>query len=251
MLCRADLKNKDNIFHPGFSGKGMVRAFSRRSCRNMSLCYGDTANALNNRRDFLSGLGIDYRDLVCAGQVHGSRIACVTQNDKGSGALTHESALADTDALITDRRNVPLAVFTADCLSVFLYSTGVPAIGLVHAGWRGTQAGIVARTVVLMREKFDLDMPDLSAFFGPAIRDCCYEVGQEFGGFFDTGPIKRGSRYYFDLVVENKKQLLGSGVIENNIFDCGICTFSQNEDYFSYRKEGASCGRMMSVIMLK
>lgn len=217
----------------------------------MSLAYGKTDGSLKNRRDFLRELGIDYRDLVCAGQVHGSRVKFIEEKDKGKGALSADTAIPDTDAFITNRRNLPLAVFTADCLSVFIYDPRKSAIGLAHAGWRSSKENIVSKTVQLMQEKFGSLAQDLEAGFGPLIRQCCYEVGEEFNQHFNAGIIRRNSRYYLDLAGINKKQLLDSGLKEENITDPQICTACRNEEFFSFRKEGVSCGRMMSVMMLK
>lgn len=102
-----------------------------------------------------------------------------------------------------------------------------------------------------MREKFNTDPKDLYVGFGPVIRDCCYEVTEEFVDFFTFGLVKRDNRYYLDLVRINKRQLLSLGIREVNIFDPKICTSCNNKDFFSYRKEGSSCGRMLSVMMLR
>lgn len=234
-----------------FAGFNLVCAFSRRAQGNMSLFYGDTKDALANRKAFLAALGIDYRDLICATQVHKANVRYIQQVDKGKGALSYDNALPDTDALITDKPNLPLAIFTADCLSVFLYDPKTPAIGLAHAGWRSTQENIIAKTVQLMNEKFNTRAENLYAGFGPAIRSCCYKVGREFSDFFVYGLEQENAHYYLDLAGINKKQLLDSAVREINIFDSGICTSCQNAELFSYRKEGSGCGRTMSVIMLR
>lgn len=196
----------------------------------MSLCYGNAKGALENRKTFLKDLGIDYRDLVCAKQVHGSCVRYAKEEDKGKGALVYDTAIADTDALITDEKNLPLAIFTADCLPVFLYDPITPAIGLAHAGWRGTKENITAKTIKLMQQEFNTQIENIQLGFGPAIRDCCYEL---------------------DLTGLNKKQALDLGVKEANISDCGICTSCRNTELFSYRKEKDTSGRMMSVIMLR
>lgn len=217
----------------------------------MSLIYGDTRDSLDNRRDFLKELGIDYRDLICAKQVHGDRISCVTIEDKGKGALSYVCAIDDTDALITKERDLPLAIFTADCLSVFVYDPLNQAVGLVHAGWRSTKEHILVKTIGLMQELFNTKTSDLHVGFGPAIRECCYAVGEDFNDFFPLDVTERDRHFYLDLPLANKRQILELGVKEANIFDSGTCTFCQNNEFFSYRKEGNSCGRMMSVIMLK
>jgi YfiH family protein len=246
------VKNRKYYLFKDFPKLDLLCTFSTRILGNMSLFYGDTGNALENRKKFLQGLGIDYRDLVCTKQVHGSVARYIQDKDTGKGALSYDNAISDTDALITDKKNVPLSIFTADCLSVFLYDSKTPGIGLVHAGWRSSKENITCKTVKSMQEKFNTKVEDLYAGFGPAIRDCCYEVGGELTNFFPPEYlIKRDKRYYLDLVGINKKQLLGLGVKDKNIFDSKICTACRSEDSFSYRKEGSSCGRMMSVMMLR
>jgi len=228
----------------------VVFAVSRRP-HNMSLSSGDSHASLENRRAFLEEVGISYKDLTCAQQVHASGIRLVGEADRGKGALSYETALSATDALVTSKQNVPLAVFTADCLPIFLYDLAGRGIGLVHAGWRGTREGLARTAVQFMREKCRVQPTDLCAAFGPAIRPCCYEVGQEFCRFFEYGLDRRGERYYLDLAKINVRQLQEAGLKEENISDPGECTSCRVEEYFSFRKEGASCGRMMSVIMLK
>ena len=228
----------------------LICAVSSRSDGNMSKAVGDTRDALNNRRDFLGGLGIGYKDLVCAGQVHGCSVRYVTEKDRGSGARASDAAIADTDALVTDIPRLPLAIFTADCLPIFLYDPKRPAAGLVHAGWRSTKENIVIETLRSMEKNFGTGMKDLFVGFGPAIRSCCYGVGRDFEDFFPGELIKKDRNYYLNLARINLRQLLEFGVLAGNIFDCRICTSCRCEDFFSYRKEGASCGRMMSVAML-
>jgi len=234
-----------------FKSPGIIYGYSCRSEGNMSLNYGDTKDSLNNRRDYLSKLGIDYRNLVCAKQVHGSNIEYVTQNDLSKGALVYETAIDNADGLVTDERNVPLAIFTADCLSVFLYDALTPVLGLIHAGWRGSKENISGKAVQLMREKFGTDVKKLTIIFGPAMRKCCYRVEEDFRKFFSQDVLERDGSYYLDLAGVNKRQVLAAGAGSENIFDSGVCTFCQNKQFFSFRLEGASSGRMISVGMLK
>lgn len=234
-----------------FTDSNQISAFSSRLFQNMSLFYGNTRESLGNRKGFLSTLGIDYRDLVCAKQIHSSCARYVEEEDRGKGALSYDSSIADTDALVTDKRNLPLAVFTADCLSIFLYDLATPAIGLIHAGWRSAKENITAKAIQLMQKKFNTKTLDLYVGFGPVIRNCCYEVSQDFNDFFPRDIIERNNRYYLDLVQINKRQVLDSGVKKSNIFDSKICSYCRNDDFFSYRKEGKACGRIISVIMLK
>lgn len=232
-------------------GREIICAFSRLKCGNMSLSYADTNCSLGNRRLFLNNLGIDYRRLVCAKQVHASQIRSVKEQDAGRGALDLTTCFADTDAFITDARNLPIAVFTADCLSVFLYDPSRPATGLIHAGWRGIKEDILEKTLRLMQKEFGTKSADLYVGLGPCIRSCCYEVGREFVEIFPEGLIRRSNRSYLDIAGISKNRLLDLGLSESKIFDSGICTCCRPEEYFSFRRQGKDSGRMMSVTMLK
>ena len=244
------LKSPIPVFPPPLAEKGLICAFSSRPFQNMSLHHGDTRHSLKNREHFLGSMGVDYRDLVCGQQVHSDHIRRVTEEDRGRGALSHETSLPETDALITDKKNLPLAIFTADCLSVFLYDPLTPAIGLVHAGWRGCKENISGKTVAYMRQAFQTRPGCLRAGFGPAIRDCCYEVGPDFQNCFPEGLLERGGRTFLDLSAVNRRQLMNAGVLPEHITSADLCTSCRNDLLFSFRREGPGCGRLMSVIML-
>ncbi len=250
MSAQSGFSNKEfHLLSPALPSDRVVSATSSRYDGNMSLVCVDTREALSNRRVFLRNFGIDSKDLVCARQVHGASVSCVTEKDKGSGS--RDTGIADTDALVTDIKRLPLAIFTADCLSVFLYDPQRPAVGLVHAGWKSTQKNITIGTLRLMEKNFGTRAKDLLVGFGPAIRGCCYSVGKDFEDIFTGELVKSGQYYYLDLVRINSRQLLDSGVFAGNISDCRVCTSCRHADFFSYRREGESCGRMMSVAMLK
>jgi polyphenol oxidase len=223
---------------------------STRSDGNMSLSYADTSSSLINRKNFLVGLGIDEEHLVCAKQVHSSNVKRVGSRERGAGALAYESALPDTDALITCEKNLPLAILTADCLSIFLFDNKNKSIGLAHAGWRGTFEKIARKTVEAMQKEFLTRPEDLRVQLGPSIRNCCYQVLEDFEGKFPGDVDRRGKDFFLDLAGANRRQLESCGVKPSNIMDCAICTSCHNPEYFSYRRESSSCGRMMSVMML-
>jgi len=242
---------KGFYFNQDIFADQLVCAFSSRKQKNMSLFYGNVEESLVHRQRFLSELGIDYGNLVCAQQIHGNNVIYAQEKDQGRGALTYASAIEQTDALITDKKNTPLAIFTADCLSVFVFDPLAPAVGLVHAGWRSSKEEIIKNTVITMQKKFNSQVGKLCVMFGPVIRECCYEVGKEFNDYFSFGLNRRNGRFYLDLISINRKQAQELGILEENIFDCGICTSCRNDEFFSYRKESKNCGRMMSVMMLK
>ena len=241
------------IFNPleKFGMQGLVSAFSSRLDGNMSLCFGDTQGSLESRKKFLSAIGIDYRDLICAKQVHGKNVTYVTQINKGCGALDYDSSVSDTDGFLTDQKNVPITILTADCLSVFIYDPKKLAIGILHAGWRSTEKNICGQGVKSMQERFGCKPEDLLVGFGPSIRSCCCQMENDFKTNFPFGLIKRDGRLYMDIALINEQQLISCGVKKENIFDPKLCTFSENEDFFSFRKEAQDAGRIISVIMLK
>ena len=206
---------------------------------------------IRNRGKFLKSLGINHKDLICVKQPHKTEVKVVGKIHKGKGALNYRSAISGADGLVTKERSLPLAVFTADCLSIFLFCPKTKTIGLVHAGWRGSKKKIAKKAVSVLKQRFNCDPKDIIITFGPAIRQCCYEVGRDFRGYFRDGLIQRGGKLFLDLKTINKDQLVSCGIKRKNIIDSHICTSCENKKFFSYRKEKDKAGRMISVIMLK
>jgi polyphenol oxidase len=174
-------------------------------------------------------------------QVHGARVIVVKKD---------MTRMPQADALITDQPGVALAVRTADCLPVFFAEPRHPAIGLIHAGWKSTRQKIVVKTLQAMQQHYKIDLSRLKVVLGPGLRQCCFEVGPEFQGFFPFSVIARGHKYFFDSIKENTRLLIEAGVLEENIFDSGRCTMC-DKDFFSHRRQGPLAGRMLSVLMLK
>ena len=190
-----------------------------------------------------TNLGAEQIDLANVSpivQVHGNRI--LVKKEKS------ERGIEEADGFITGLKNLPLTVRTADCLSIFFY-TPDKCIGLIHAGWRGTQKRIAQEAVRMMQQEYKVIPAQIKVLLGPAIRKCCYEVSEELKGFFPRTIFSREGRHYLDLSLENVEQLIQAGVRKENIFDCGICTCC-DINYFSYRREGEEAGRMLSLIML-
>lgn len=154
------------------------------------------------------------------------------------------------DGMITHKPGLVLTIRTADCLPIFLYDPQNKAVGLVHAGWRGTKAQIAAKALAAMFEAYRTKPDDVIVAFGPSIGAEAYEVGAEFKEHFPAETKQSGDKYCFDMAAANRGQLISKGVKEQNIRDCGICTFSSQE-LFSYRRQGKAAGRFMSLIMIK
>ncbi len=221
------------------------------STNRFDLGFHNNVQIKHNRDAFLRQLDIDSESLVCLQQVHGNKVFIAHKKDKGRGAWDYAQAVPGYDGIITQERNLPLAVFSADCLSVFMLDIKKRVVSVLHSGWRGTKDNIVGVSVDLMKRMFSSRPEDIICGLGPGIRSCCYEVGPEFKEYFAQGLVKREGKLFLDLVGANLRQGKNAGVPDENIFDCGICTSCQNKDFFSYRRSGMSAGRMMSVIILE
>jgi YfiH family protein len=157
------------------------------------------------------------------------------------------------DALITDQTNKAIGVRTADCVPILLLDAKNRAVAAVHAGWRGSAADITKRTLEGMETAFGTKPAYVHAAFGPSIRLCCYEVGEEVAARFSSlfpewGEEEKIARKV-DLPEANRRLLIQAGVPSEQIFDLGLCTTCQTAQFFSYRREPENPGRMVSSIM--
>jgi YfiH family protein len=186
-----------------------------------------------------------YDKFAYVHQVHGDRVAVVeSMPDFKDGNFVPFEA---TDAIVTNVRGLNLLVMSADCLSVYLRAGSW--IGLVHAGWRGAQAQIAVKTARILLEKSGVSPERVQVILGPAICGRHYEVGEEFTRIFPQATKKRGEKFYFDLVAENKRQLIAAGLLKKNIIVSDLCTIKAAKNLYSFRREGAAAGRMVSILV--
>jgi polyphenol oxidase len=155
------------------------------------------------------------------------------------------------DALITNEAGRSIGIRTADCVPILLLDSRSRAVGAVHAGWRGTAAGVIRCAIEKMAVDFGSAPADIYAAIGPCIRDCCYEVGievaQQFAPHFPEWEQVKGSRTV-DLSEANRRQMEKAGLNPGHIFDCRLCTACESEQFFSYRCESENPGRMLAAI---
>jgi len=247
----------------GVSGQGGERVL------NLGFTEWDTQeNVLENRRRFQSALGASDLQLVSLKQIHSDVIhlfdAAPAQPCQG-------------DASVSNRPGLLLGVQTADCVPILLVDPKKRAVASIHAGWRGTLRRIVVKAIGQLQMHFKSKPGDLFAAIGPSIGGCCYEVGTEVATQFlsqfaeapewfdefrtgdEPNPIQwlnmmppghqpPPKNVLLDLRKANRAQLLGAGVRASNIFVSGLCTACRRDLLFSYRKEGAQSGRLLSVI---
>ncbi|MBN2826219.1 MAG: peptidoglycan editing factor PgeF [Campylobacterales bacterium] len=205
------------------------------------------SDIIANRQNLhLSSTPLHY---IAAHQIHSNRIEIIReQNSHG----WHEKATIECDGLITDQKNVVLAILTADCVPILLYDTTKEVIGAVHAGWKGTQQQIVQETIKQMQQHFDTNPKDIVAYIAPSIGQCCYEVGEDVALHFEPTSYKsKGEKFMLDLPHANQQQLLNMGIPQSNITLSNICTSCEVERFFSYRKECGCSGRFMSMIWME
>jgi polyphenol oxidase len=151
--------------------------------------------------------------------------------------------LGEGDALLDNTPGSILAVKTADCVPILLVDERLRAVAAVHAGWRGTVAGIAQHAVAAMGQRFATSAADLHAALGPAIGPCCYEVGPEVARHFG-----QQGRAHIDLVDANRTQLQAAGVPARHIYFAGTCTMCLAEEFHSYRRDREAAGRMYSFV---
>jgi polyphenol oxidase len=260
----------------GFSTRvgGTSRAYGNRDL-NLGFTKDDDKAAVNrNRKLFLrelitGGASLSW-PLVTLRQVHSDVIHRIT-------SVPDEPLVGD--GLLTATPGLLLAIQTADCLPIIVVDTKLRAVGVFHAGWRGTAKRIVEKGVGEMQRWFGSRPRDLKAAIGPGIHTCCYNVGEEVRDKFhsqfsyaaslfrevkDSDPVREKypllfltarapghgelpPKLYLDLVEANRRQLLAAGVPRKAIEASTLCTSCRTDLLFSYRAEKGKTGRMMSV----
>jgi len=211
-------------------------------------------NILENRRRFVSALQSEDWGLVTANQIHSADVRVVRD------AFDAQAEPTACDALTANVARTLLAVQTADCMPILLVDERTRAFAAIHAGWRGTLNCIVSRTLEQMQQSFGTRPAEVMAAFGPAISDCCFEVGPEVAAQFDeaftnaagifSNP-KPDGKVHLDLRQVNRDLLCAAGIREDVIYDCELCTACRTDLFFSYRRELGSerpVGRLMGVI---
>ncbi len=210
---------------------------------NMSRSVGDGLEIVDeNRRLFYEELGIEAGNIALQRQVHGDNVLIV-----GEGGNFGES-----DALITDKKNIGLAISTADCTAIFLYDKKNKVIAGVHSGWRGTEKKILLKTLNKLHNDFRTAPDNLIAYIAPSIALRNYEVGQDLARLFDIKYTKpKGEKFLLNVSGINYDLLIGYGVKENNIQYSSLCSFEQRQLFHSYRRDGLHSGRALGIIAMK
>ena len=170
----------------------------------------------------------NFDKYYCLNQIHSDIVNIV--DDKSPTNITG-------DALITNQKKLPLVIRTADCISLVIYDKEKKELGTVHSGWRGTLNGIVNNTIDTMINKFNCNPSNIEAYLYPSIRNCHFEVDNDVYQLFklkyNDYITKKDTKYLIDLQGIVKSQLTLLGI--NKIDDSNICTYCNNDKYYSYR----------------
>jgi YfiH family protein len=263
-----------SLRQPGFS-----KAYGGNTL-NLGFTKHDTQRAVErNREKFLQSLGASGKSgkvwpLVTLRQIHSDVIHCVREVPKGPLA---------GDGLVTDTPGLVIAILTADCLPVIVADPKKKALGVFHAGWRGTVKRIVEKGVGEMRRWFGSNPADLRAAIGPGVHSCCYQVGSEVRDAFrsqfayadklfteisESDPVHEKypllfltarapghsdlpRNIFLNLQEGNRQQLLAAGLQARNISVSSLCTACTTDRLFSHRAEKGITGRMMAAAAIR
>lgn len=234
---------------------------------NISLLYFAKVNA----KHYFSGKSLNMRRIECeenratmAGimssecshitfprQTHSDNIEIIDHQNK-------YQTFEDTDALITATKGIPIGVVTADCVPILIHDEENQVVAAIHSGWRGTQKEIASKTIKTMIQMYNSKPENLKVAIGPSISPNVYEVGMEVWEQFNATDknystsfkIKENNKYLLDLWSANIYQLQKIGINTNHIYVSKFCTFTQNQAFFSARREGVNTGRNAAIIIL-
>ena len=222
---------------------------------NFGMHRGDDPNNIaQNRRRLADAIGFDTKKLVLAHQTHSDIVRAVTAAD--AAGFDHH-LYPESDGLITNEPGVALWVFTADCTPILLHDPVTGAVGAVHAGWRGTASGIVAKAVGAMCAAYGCRPGDIRAAIGPNIGPCCFETDADvpqamlvaFGDEANAHIRQVGEKYYVNLKALNALHLRGAGVAAVEI--CDVCTACQPDRFWSHRVTKGIRGSQGAIIVCK
>ena len=223
---------------------------------NMGYNSGDfPRNVIANRNKLSETLEIDPATLIFPKQTHTGTVRVISADFFDLDETGKKQFLNETDAVITNLKNICVAIKTADCVPILIYDPVKHVVAAVHAGWRGTAQNIIQNAIHQMIASFGSNPSDLWAGIGPSISPEVYEVGEEVWSQFShefympANPF-RSDKQLLDLWKANYYQLTALGVPENQIEVARICTLSNPELFFSARRDGAKTGRMATGIWL-
>ena len=233
----------------GFVGRRGGKSIGAFAGLNVSYRVGDDPKVVSqNVCDMKLAVGIHDGRIVTMRQVHGDNIIEVKDRQlKEAG---------EADGMVTAESGIYLAILTADCVPLLFIAPKQRLAAAVHAGWRGTLAGIAQKTVRLFEDQYGVAADGLEVALGPSIGVCCYEVKDDvagplmkkWGSLTTPSVAVKDGKSFVNLSRLNRDILRASGVPGHQLFQIGPCTACSADDFFSYRRERSETGRQMSVV---
>ena len=219
----------------------------------------DPNRVTENYKRICGSAGFEFESLVASAQDHHTYVRAVTSKEKGIG-IYRPRDLESVDALITNEPGVTLVTYYADCTPLFFVDVKNRAIGLAHAGWRGTVGRIGEKVIEKMTALYGTDPKNVTCAVGPAISVCCYEVDEPCAANFlaltdlDTDKFvfeKGGGKYMLNLLEANKQILMAAGVPEKNITLSDLCTNCNSGLLWSHRATKGHRGTMSALLCIR
>lgn len=243
--------NETNLVKVGISLRFGGVSVAPYSSLNLATHVGDDPSAiLQNRQLFSKQSSIN--SLKYCQQIHSDSV--ITADSISSIFLdcdNQDITIKTGDALISNLPGDTLGVFTADCVPIFILDISTPAIGIVHAGWRGTIARIATKAIARMKECYRTSPKNCLIHLGPSIKLCCYEVSSELLTRFEEQFGKNvHNGHSLCLHTANLIQMVDFGVPFESISTSPFCTACRTDMFYSYRAEGEKTGRMLSYLQL-
>ena len=206
-------------------------------------------NIIENYHRFCAANGLEFESMVLAAYAHGTNVEVITKNDRGRGIDPDLPPLNTCDGLVTNDPDTVLLTLHADCLAYFVFDPVHQAIGLAHAGWRGTLGRIGRNLIETMSKNYGTFARDVLVGIGPGICGECYEVGEDVADSFEAeygaSVVTRfaESNPHIDITAASRLQFSECGVPAENISTADCCTHENESLFFSYRRDGKIWGK--------
>lgn len=256
LYCAEALDKAGGVSHGFSTREGGITVDPPKASLNLSWTRcGSPEEVIANFKIFAEGAGIDYDDMAVVNHEHGATVLRIAHEHRGRGF--YKDPLPPCDGIITDDPTVTLVTSHADCGAYFFYDPVHRAIGMAHAGWKGTLLRIGAEMARRMAEEFDTDPSDIIAATGPCICRDCFEVdadlGEKFQSEFGYPGISRPGRQgkaYVDLELAAAVQFVEAGIRPESITLMNACTYENRQHFFSHRRDKGITGSMAAYIKL-
>lgn len=228
------------------------------SAMNLGFDRGDPReNVETNYRLFANAAGVQAENMVCGNQDHQTNVKRIEKEDAGTG-IWRDKFQESLDGLCTDCYDIPLIIYASDCVPIYFYDREHHAIGLAHAGWKGTAAGMARVMVETMAKEYGSDPSKLFVGIGPSIGYSCFEVDSPVAEQFLALPGSKAfvaeageGKYHVDLWECNCQMLTGAGVLPEHIDMGFVCTMCNSNLVFSHRKTQGRRGSNCALLSLE